>query len=184
MQHKGTIQLETPRLILRRFAIADAEAVFKNWASDPNVTRYLTWQAHSSVEVSRDYMEYCVNGYEQDNFYQWGMELRDGAVLIGNISVTQIRENIDSLELGWAIGRSWWGQGYTAEAARALLGFLFTEVGARRIMAEHDVNNPNSGRVMQKIGMSYEGTLRQSGRNNQGIVDCACYSILRSEYPD
>ena len=69
-----------------------------------------------------------------------------------------------------------WGKGYTPEAATKVLDILFDEVGANCVYAGHDVNNPNSGRVMQKIGMKYEGILRQFGKNNQGIVDCARYS--------
>lgn len=182
MEHKGTIRLETDRLILRQFKIEDAENVFNNWASDDEVTKYLTWPTHSSVEMSRSYMEFCINGYNEKNVYQWGMELKNSHELIGNISVVKIIDEIDSVELGWVIGRKWWGNGYTAEAAKRLLEFFFTEVGANRICAGHDVNNPNSGRVMQKIGMKYEGTLRQSGKNNQGIVDMANYSVLREEW--
>ena len=182
MEHKGAICLETDRLILRPFKIEDAEEVFNNWASDDEVTKYLTWSTHSSVEMSRSYMEFCINGYNEKNVYQWGMELKNSHELIGNISVVKIIDEIDSVELGWVIGRKWWGNGYTAEAAKRLLEFLFTEVGANRICAGHDVNNPNSGRVMRKIGMKYEGTVRQSGKNNQGIVDMANYSVLREEW--
>lgn len=182
MEHKGTIRLETDRLILRQFKIEDAENVFNNWASDDEVTKYLTWPTHSSVEMSRSYMEFCINGYNEKNVYQWGMELKNSHELIGNISVVKIIDEIDSVELGWVIGRKWWGNGYTAEAAERLLEFFFTEVSVNRICAGHDVNNPNSGRVMRKIGMKYEGTLRQSGKNNQGIVDMANYSVLREEW--
>ena len=115
------------------------------------------------------------------NFYQWGIELKDVKELIGNISVVKVIDEIDCLELGWVIGRNYWGNGYTAEAALKMIDFLFDEVGANCICAGHDVNNPNSGRVMQKIGMKYEGILRQRGRNNQGIVDMAYYSIIKSE---
>lgn len=182
MEHKGTICLETDRLILRQFKIEDAEEVFNNWASDDEVTKYLTWPTHSSVEMSRNYMEFCINGYNEKNVYQWGMELKNSHELIGNISVVKIIDEIDSVELGWVIGRKWWGNGYTAEAAERLLEFFFTEVSVNRICAGHDIDNPNSGRVMQKIGMKYEGTLRQSGKNNQGIVDMANYSVLREEW--
>lgn len=182
MEHKGTIRLETDRLILRPFKIEDAEEVFNNWASDDEVTKYLTWPTHSSVEMSRSYMEFCINGYNEKNVYQWGMELKNSHELIGNISVVKIIDEIDSVELGWVIGRKWWGNGYTAEAAERLLEFFFTEVSVNRICAGHDIDNPNSGRVMQKIGMKYEGTLRQSGKNNQGIVDVANYSVLREEW--
>lgn len=182
MEHKGTIRLETDRLILRQFKIEDAENVFNNWASDDEVTKYLTWPTHSSVEMSRGYMEFCINGYNEKNVYQWGMEMKNSHELIGNISVVKIIDEIDSVELGWVIGRKWWGNGYTAEAAERLLEFFFTEVSVNRICAGHDIDNPNSWRVMQKIGMKYEGTLRQSGKNNQGIVDMANYSVLREEW--
>ena len=68
------------------------------------------------------------------------------------------------------------------EAGRAVVKYLFEEVGLNRIAAYHDTNNPNSGRVMQKIGMTYEGTLRSACHNNQGIVDEKWYSILKAEY--
>lgn len=181
MNHLGTNQLETGRLILRRLTMHDAEAVYTNWASDDNVTKFLTWPTHQSVEISRSYMEFCVKGYENPSFYQWGLELKGTHELIGNISVVNVIDEIESLELGWAIGRKYWGNGYTAEAALAIINYLFDKVGANRICAGHDVNNPNSGRVMQKAGMKFEGVLRQSGRNNQGIVDMAHYSILRSD---
>ena len=181
MKHLGTIQLETDRLVLRRFTVEDAESVFNNWASDEEVTKYLTWPAHKSIDVSRGFMDYCVAGYVNSAFYQWGIELKDTKELIGSISVVKVTDEIDSLELGWAIGRKYWGNGYTAEAALKIIEFLFDQVGANCICAGHDVHNPNSGRVMQKAGMKFEGILRQSGRNNQGIVDMAHYSIIKAE---
>ncbi len=180
MQHKGTVRLETNRLILRPFKLEDAETVFKNWASDDEVTKFLTWQTHATVEDSKEFMEFCVNGYQEKDCYQWGMELKDTQELIGNISVVKVNEEIDGVELGWVIGRSFWGKGYTAEAAKEVIRFLIEEVGANRVAARYDTNNPNSGRVMEKAGMKYEGTLRQGDRNNQGIVDCVYYSIAAS----
>ena len=182
MNHFGTVELETDRLILRRFTVNDAESVYQNWASDDEVTKYLTWPTHQNVNVSRGYMDFCVNGYKDLSFYQWGIELKDTHELIGNISVVEVIDAIDRLELGWVIGKKYWGNGYTPEAALKLIDFLFDKVGANCIAAGHDVNNPKSGRVMQKIGMKYEGILRQSGRNNQGIVDMAHYSIIKSEH--
>ena len=70
------------------------------------------------------------------------------------------------------------------EAAAPVIRFLFNEVGINRVAAAHDYNNPKSGRVMQKIGMKYEGTMRQAGINNQGIIDEVWYSVLASEYLD
>ena len=67
------------------------------------------------------------------------------------------------------------------EALMAVADYLFDVVGIKRLMATHDVNNPKSGRVMQKAGMKYEGTLRQAGHNIQGICDASVYSIIRSD---
>ena len=181
MNHIGTVRLETDRLILRRFTIDDAEEMFNNWASDDEVTKYLTWPTHQNVEVTRGYIDYCIQGYAESAFYQWVIEIKETHERIGNISVVKVIDEIDSLELGWVIGRKYWGKGYTAEAAKAILEVLFDKVGANCIYAAHDVNNPNSGRVMQKIGMKYEGILRQSCRINLVFVVCSRYSMIRSE---
>ena len=182
MNHKGTVTLETKRLILRKFAENDAEAVFRNWASDDEVTKYLTWPTHRSVEASAGYINFCLGTYTEQSSYQWGIVLKETGELFGNISVVKVDEAIQAVELGYVIGRRFWGNGYAAEAAKEVIRFLFEEVGVNRIAARHDVKNPNSGRVMQKAGMQYEGTIRQGDRNNQGIVDCALYSILQCEY--
>ena len=182
MNHKGTVRLETERLILRKFTENDAESVFKNWASDDEVTKFLTWPTHRSVEVSKAYIDFCLESYKHDDSYQWGIELKETGELFGNISVVKVNEDLEALELGYVIGRRFWGDGYMAEAVKAVIAFLFEEAGANRIAARHDTNNPNSGKVMKKAGMKYEGTLRRNDRNNRGIVDCAVYSILKEEW--
>ena len=86
------------------------------------------------------------------------------------------------METGYCIGRNWWHRGIVSEVLAELIRFFFEEMGVNRIEARHDVNNPNSGAVMRKCGMKYEGTMRQSDWNNQGICDTCWYSILRSDY--
>lgn len=181
MKCTGIKTYETERLVLRPFTENDAEALFNNWASDDEVTKYLTWPTHSSVEESREYVNYCIQQYSTSSCYQWGIELKSTHELIGNISVVSLIEELECMELGWVIGRKYWGNGYMPEAATKVIDVLFDEVGVNCVYAEHDVNNPKSGRVMQKIGMKFEGVLRQFGKNNQGIVDIARYSIVKSE---
>ena len=111
----------------------------------------------------------------------WGIVEKESGKLIGNISVVRLIEEIDAAELGWALGRAWWGRGIMPEAARAVLKFLFDEVGANRVYAGHDAENQKSGRVMQKIGMTYEGRQRAAGRNNRGVVDMDQYAILKGD---
>ena len=182
MNHLGTRRLETNRLILRPFTEADAEAIYRNWASDDEVTKYLTWPTHGSVEASKAYTGYCIQNYSNPQFYNWGIEWKETGEVIGNISVVNCVEEIVALELGWALGRKYWGRAIMPEAAAEVIRYLFEQVGAGRVSAGHDVNNPKSGRVMQKVGMKYEGTIRGAGRNNQGIVDMAIYGLLRSDY--
>ena len=174
----GTKRLETERLILRRFTLEDAEKMYYNWASDPEVTRYLTWQPHKSVEETAEILQQWEAGYSKNEFYQWAIELNDIEQPIGSISVVSLNEDVQSAELGYCIGKSWWHQGYTTEAVEAVIRFLMAEVGAGRVWAQHDVANPNSGEVMKKAGMDYEGTLRQSLKDNQGIVDSAVYAKI------
>ena len=160
MNHTGTTQLHTERLTLRRFALDDAQAMFDNWASDAEVTRFLTWPAHATTDVSASVLESWVAQYDQPDFYQWAICLRETGEPVGSISVVSCQDEVSALEIGYCIGRRWWRQGITSEALQVVIDFLFTQVGALRICADHDSRNPNSGRVMRRCGMTYEGTLR------------------------
>lgn len=183
MKHIGTKVIETRRLILRPFTMEDARPMFDNWASDPEVTKFLTWPAHSSVDVTSMILKDWVTGYEKPDRYNWAITLKEeGNAPVGNISAVRMAENIDSVEIGYCMARRCWGKGIMAEALKAVIDFFMAEVSTNRVCAFHDTANPNSGRVMAKAGMKFEGVLRQSDRNNQGIVDLACYSILKSEW--
>lgn len=156
--------------------------MYRNWASDPQVTKYLTWPPHASADVSRMVLGDWTARYLQMDYYQWAIELKEIGEAIGSLSVVEINENVEGMVIGYCIGKNWWGKGIMPEAGSAVIQYLFEDVGCNRIAAVHDKNNPNSGRVMQKMGMQYEGTHRSSGRNNQGIVDEVVYAILREEY--
>lgn len=182
MKHCGTQRIETDRLILRRYVIEDADAMYKNWASDSDVTKFLTWQPHSSVEVSRGIIENWLKEYSDEKYYQWAIVLKDnGNEPIGGISVVQMNEDISMVHIGYCLGRAWWRREIMSEALKAVMDFMFDTVEVNRVEARHDPMNPNSGKVMQKCGMKYEGTLRSADRNNQGICDACYYALLRSE---
>ena len=181
LTHKGTVELETERLILRRFRIEDYKDVFENWANDDEVTKYLTWPTHTDTSTTKLVLNDWISKYENSNFYNWAIEFKEEKAVIGNISVVDLYEEADYATLGYCMGHRWWGKEIMPEAARAVMKYLFTECNFNRLDAEHDVNNPKSGRVMQKIGMTFEGIKRGGGRNNQGIADMAVYAILRKE---
>ena len=182
MTHKGTITLETQRLILRRFAIEDAESMFRNWASDPEVTKYLMWQTHSDIDVSKAILESWVPLHQNPNYYNWAIVLKELGEPIGSIGVVKHKDVTKMVHIGYCIGQKWWNKGYTSEALKELIRFFFEDIGINRIESRHDPRNPNSGKVMMKCGLKYEGTMRQSDTSNQGICDTAWYAVLAEDY--
>lgn len=182
LNHKGTQTIETRRLILRRFTMDDAESMFRNWASDDAVTKHMTWPTHTSMEVTKEVLTLWTTSYAKPDFYSWAIVLKEnGPEPIGSISAVHVRENTLCVTVGYCMSRAHWGKGIMTEALTALIGFFFDQVGCNRVEADHDPNNPASGRVMAKSGMTYEGTMRQAGRSNQGIIDVSRWAILKSD---
>ncbi|MFA9376009.1 MAG: GNAT family N-acetyltransferase [Lachnotalea sp.] len=183
MKHLGTETLETKRLILRRFTMEDTNAMYKNWASDPEVTKYLTWPHHETVEVSHTVLTDWTGLYSKDDYYQWAIVIKENLdEPIGSIAVVHKDDEIEMVHIGYCIGKRWWKQGITTEAFAALIKFFFEEVGVNRIESRHDPKNPNSGKVMMKCGLIYEGTHREADWNNQGRCDASIYAILAKDF--
>ncbi len=181
MNKTGTQRIETHRLILRRFTLEDAEDMFNNWASDPEVTRFLTWPTHPNVDVTRMVLNSWISRYDDGGFFQWAIEWKETGSVIGNIAVVKLNEQTEAADMGYCMSRAFWGRGIMPEALRAVMDYLFDTVGVSRIAACHDVNNPKSGRVMEKAGMKQEGIFRGAGKNNLGICDEVWHAALRSD---
>lgn len=178
----GTVALETPRLVLSKILPRDTQDMFRNWASDPEVTRYMTWNAHRSPGVTREVIEGWVNSYDNPNFYHWAIRLRDSNMAIGTISLLNVSDARLSCEMGYCIGRNWWHQGYTSEAALAVLKFAIEQVGFVRVQAEHCESNPHSGAVMRKIGMTCEGVRRKAFvTKEETLEDLHLYSFVAGD---
>ncbi len=184
MIRAGTQTIETPRLILRRFTREDAGDMYTCWASDEEVTRFLTWPPHSSGEATAMLLDAWTARYQDGGYFNWAIEWRETGRVIGNISAVRLEEAIDSAEIGYCMGRAYWGRGIMTEVLRHVIAFLFEKAALQRIWAGHDTLNPRSGRVMAKAGMRPEGVLRRGGRNNRGLVDVAIWSILREEWAE
>ena len=95
MKHLGTKTIETPRLILRKFTLADAEQMYANWASDPEVTAFLTWTAHKNAEETKAILSSWIPFYQKNTFYNWAMVLKQSGEVIGNVSVVGIDEEVN-----------------------------------------------------------------------------------------
>lgn len=181
MKHLGTIDIRTERLVLRRFTVEDAPKMFENWASDPEMTKYMTWQPYEEVGAVADYLRGVTEQYDRDDSYHWCIALKENDEPIGAISAVHMDELVQSVEIGYGIGRRFWHQGYTSEAMQAVMDFFFDQVGVNRVEARHDARNPHSGAVMKKCGMRYEGTKVEGGWNISGICDSVLYGLTATQ---
>ena len=177
INHMGTNSIETLRLSLRRFNEYDAEDMYLNWASDPEVVKFLPWGPHQEISVTQRRIREWMARYEHINYYNWAICLKNTNTVIGSISVEIEDDNKQSCEIGYCLGRNYWSRGIMSEALRVVMHYLFYEVGYSRIVARHDVLNIASGRVMQKCGMKFDKIIYHVSRRRDGsYCDCAVYS--------
>ena len=175
-------ELETERLLLRKMRLDDAEAMFA-YASDPEVTRYVLWETHRSVVDSESFLRSATEGYERGDFGGWGVVLKDDGAFVGTCGVDAgYAPEHARAELGYVLSREHWGKGLMTEAVRAVIAFGFEQLSLNRIQARCIAENVASARVMEKAGMTHEGTLRESEFIKGAYRDIELYSILRREY--
>lgn len=172
--------LETDRLLLRPFTLADAPRVFE-LASVPNV-------AATSLNIPHPYPEPLAADWiagqpagAKTGMHIFAITLKADALLLGGISLG-ITHRHHRAELGYWLGLPYWNQGYATEAVRRMIAWGFTEHKLNRIFAQHFACNPASGRVMQKAGMTFEGVLRDCIQKDGVYHDTPMYSILRVEF--
>jgi [ribosomal protein S5]-alanine N-acetyltransferase len=172
--------LVTDRLILRKMTPDDTEAVF-TYASDPEVTRYVSWETHLSTEDSRAFLDLVTSKYESGGEPEWGIVYKGDHRFVGTCGIVSWEPYHARAELGYALSRDYWGRGLMAEAVGAMFSFGFREMNLNRIEARCIAENSASARVMEKAGMLYEGTLRQREIIKGEHRDIKLYSILRDE---
>ena len=178
IEHKGTQVIKTERLLLRKILPADATMVFR-WMSDPQVCKYERWESHHSVDYTRGYINEALR-YSSDQIYQWGVVFEES--LIGLISIVNINDHDRKATLGYCLARDYWSKGYTSEAVKAVIKFMLVDVGLNRIEASCSVNNIASFRVLEKVGMTYEGQATEYYFCNVGFQDSNLYAITKSSY--
>lgn len=182
MRNLGTKRLETKRLILRKINKDDYKKAFENWCSSDKVEKYVTWNKHKTSLETKEIYDKWIQEYD-DTTYRWIIELKSDHNVIGTIGVSKKFLSSSTCELGYCLGDKYWNLGIMTEAIKEVIKYLFDECEAETIWAEYLENNPASGRVMQKVGMKYEGTLRKRVVDKQEIRnDLHVYSILKNEY--
>ncbi len=145
-------ETETARLKLRRVREDDVKAIYEGWAKDPEVSKYLTWHPHKSVEDTRMVMDYWLSEYSKETCYRWGIELKESGTLIGMIDVVGYEGGVPVI--GYCSARKYWNRGYMTEALKAVADELFA-AGFSEIKAEVVEENGASNRVIQKAGFEY-----------------------------
>ncbi|MDW7739320.1 MAG: GNAT family N-acetyltransferase [Bacillota bacterium] len=166
---------------MRKLDISDAQDVF-DYASDPKVSKYLTWDRHKSIDESIEYIRKALDRYEKDEAGEWAVILRDINKMIGAIGFVQLDPHNFCGTIGYVIGSKYWGKGLMTEAVRKLIDFAFSEMGLNRIEAYHAIDNEASGRVMQKAGMSFEGVLRQKMFAKEKFWDVREYAVIKDDW--
>ena len=195
MRHAGTQPLETDRLLLRRLLPEDAEQMYANWASDPQVTRFLRWEPHKNALETLGLLAAWATLYPNPDYYQWAMVEKASGQVLGSISIVnslpgepQQKTQWPGLDLsdgiwepGYCIGHSWWNKGLTTEALKAVVEYWFENTDSNWLSCCHAKANPASGRVMEKAGFMYHHDT-VNHKFDGTLVECKSYLLTRERY--
>jgi [ribosomal protein S5]-alanine N-acetyltransferase len=157
----------------------DAESIFRSYAQDPEVTKYLAWRPHKNLDTTREFLKRCVQCWQDETAFPWVMARKNDHTLLGMI---ELRIDQFRADFGYGIARPYWGNGFTTEAVKAIIQWSLAQERIYRVWAVCDVENRASARVMEKAGMQKEGTLRRYMLHpslSSEPRDCYCYSIIK-----
>jgi len=173
--------LFSERLILRPLQHEDANDVFQ-YASQPIVSRFLSWSPHETLADSHDFIASARAGYRAGRVAPWGIEHRADKKLIGTITFLTYSPVHALADIGYVISPDYWGQGIAPEAARTLIQYGFETLSLNRIEAQCRLENQASSRVLEKAGLKGEAVLRQRFQVEGTFHDSHLFSILYDEW--
>lgn len=157
INHIGTKEIKTERLILRKFNENDAKEIFETWLSDSEVAKYMVWNHQKDIKETEEWLKKCISKYEKLDVYNWGIELKENGKLVGSISANKTENDDECYEIGYALGKKYWRNGYATESLKAVVEFLIKEVGIRKFLCRYAKENQASGSVIRKVGFEYKG---------------------------
>ncbi len=173
--------LETDRLTLRAMRVADAPDMY-DYAHREDITRYLTWEPHMSLTETRDYLTYVGQRYRTGDFYDWAVISRADDRMIGTCGFTSFNCPSDVGEIGYVLHPDYHGKGLATEAVRAVMAFGFRELSLHRIEAHFMEGNDASRRLMERVGMQFEGYAREAMRIKGRYCTIGTCAILAHEF--
>jgi len=181
MDSKTLPIITTPRLVLRWISEDDIDSLYEIF-SNPQVMRYWSTVPLANQEAAAELQREIAEGNESETMFKWGIALRDSNILIGTTTLFNLNLDNGRAELGYALGRAYWGKGYMNEALNALVLHAFEVMGLRRLEADVDPRNTASIRTLERLGFQREGFLRERWRVNGEIQDALFYGLLRREW--
>jgi ribosomal-protein-alanine N-acetyltransferase len=175
------IQLNSKRLVLRHFVESDLLALFSIF-SNPEVMRYWSSPPMTDISDARHMLLYIQENYRNRSALQLAIERKNDQALIGTCTFHNLHLKSRRAEIGYALGRMYWGQGYMREALTVLIDFAFESLGLNRLEADIDPRNTSSEILLERLGFLKEGYLRQRWIVNGEVSDTVFYGLLRSDW--
>lgn len=169
-------ELKTERLMLIKLDLSFIDDIH-SYASDREVTRYVSWPRHETREFTLSYLQSVMENYARGSYYDWGIKCAHDDRLIGTIGLINHDSKDNSFEIGYVLSKTYWNRGYATEAAARVIDFGLSELGASRIKGICHIENTRSGRVMEKCGMRYVGEIRHKMIRDDTPVECRLYCI-------
>lgn len=171
--------LETERLVLRRMLLTDISDI-NEYASDPEVSRYLLWYPHASIDFTKRYLKLVDKKYKSNDFFDWAVTYN--GKMIGTCGFSSLDVHNNCGEIGYVLNRAFWGRELAVEAVGAVITFGFEVLGLNRIEARFMIENSASRRVLEKCGLKSEGVLREAIIAKGSYKDIEIFSMTATDY--
>ncbi|MGC7872712.1 GNAT family N-acetyltransferase [Desulfosporosinus sp. SYSU MS00001] len=182
LEHIGTRQIETDRLVLRKFKYTDDADMLNYWVSDPEIQSLYSEPVYTTKRDVKELLDKYISFYEKDNYYRWAIILKETDECIGQIAYFLVDNNNHFAEIEYCIGRGFQRKGFATEATKAVIQFGFNKMNLHKVQICHKSINIPSRKVIEKCGFVYEGTLRDFFYMDGQYVDRLYYSILKGEF--
>lgn len=150
-----TPRIETDRLLLREVLIDDVNLIFDCWMQDEDVSKYMCWKASSDIEKAKKFINYELNQIDNNQWKRWIIVLKDTLEIIGTCLVF-FNDDENNWDISYNLGKKYWGKGYISEAMKKVMNYAINELGMTECIAVHAKENPVSGKVITRLGFSFE----------------------------
>lgn len=182
MNHCGTIEIKTDRLILRQFKHSDYSDMLEYWVSDPNVQSMYSEPIYTTKAEVDELLEKYIGSYEKQDYYRWAVIESESQKCIGQIAIFLVDNKNHFCEIEYCIGGNFQRKGYATEATKSIINFALNKVDFHKVQICHKENNIASKGVIKNCGFVYEGTLRDYFFMNGKYVSRLYYSIIKDEF--